>query len=180
MKTILVILLCTYTFFGCYADSKNGYTYGIPSDQLSTYLFFFVVPNLDFNQFCPPTEQIPILEPGTYNRYMAAGDSFIFDNRARFTQTAPAGETRIFTFTIQESPGQNIKLTSPACGDSSFEAPSKGDSGLSSQLETIYIGLRTPPFPAKRTFFFTKLTSISGSGNISITTPTSADPENAH
>lgn len=90
-----------------------------------------MVPNLDFNQFCPPTEQIPILEPGTYNRYMAAGDSFIFDNRARFTQTVPAGETRIFTFTIQESPGQNIKLISPYCGNCPDNNSAENDSNLS-------------------------------------------------
>lgn len=60
---------------------------------------------------------------------MAEGDTYIFDNRARFTQTSTAGGTRVFTFSIQESPGQDIKLTSPACGDSSFEVNAKGDSG---------------------------------------------------
>ncbi|XDD53927.1 LIC_10705 family lipoprotein [Leptospira sp. WS4.C2] len=179
MKTISFILLSTLSLFGCFRNSDPR-TAGIPSDQLAPFLLFFVVPNLDFNQYCPATDQIPILEPGTYNRYMAAGDTYIFDNRARFTQTAPAGETRFFTFTIQESPSQNIKLTSPACGNSTFEAPAYGDSGLSGQLENVYIELQTPPFPARRRFFFAKLTLISGSGNISITTPTAADPENAH
>ena len=175
MKTISFILLSTLSLFGCFRNSDPR-TAGIPSDQLAPFLLFFVVPNLDFNQYCPATDQIPILEPGTYNRYMAAGDTYIFDNRARFTQTAPAGENKFFTFIIQEGPGQNIKLTSPACGNSSYESPSYDDSGLSGQLETVFVSLRTPPFPVLRSRFFVKLTSVLGSGNITITTPTAADP----
>ncbi|PJZ47200.1 LIC_10705 family lipoprotein [Leptospira brenneri] len=179
MKITYFLLICTFSLFGCIRNSDPR-TYGIPNDAMAQILLFFVVPNLDFNQYCPPTDQIPILEPGTYNRYMAEGDTYIFDNRARFTQTAPVGESRFFTFTIQENPGQNIKLTSPACGNSSFEAQAKGDSGLNGQLETVYIDLLTPPFPSRRAWFFVKLTAISGVGSVSITTPTAADPKNAH
>ncbi|PJZ57413.1 LIC_10705 family lipoprotein [Leptospira barantonii] len=140
------------------------------------YSLFFIVPDLDFNQFCPPTNQIPILEPGTHTRFMQAGDTFLFDNRARFQQSAPAGERRFFTFTIQENPGQNIKLTTPACGNNPRDYDAHNDSGLAGQLESVYIDLLTPPLPQKRTGFFTKLINISGSGTITFTTPSAPDP----
>ncbi|RHX78687.1 LIC_10705 family lipoprotein [Leptospira yasudae] len=140
------------------------------------YSLFFIVPDLDFNQFCPPTDQIPILEPGTHTRFMQAGDTYIFDNRARFQQSAIAGEERIFTFVIQENIGQEIKLTTPECGTDPFEYRAADDSGLSGQAEVVYIRLRTPPLPIKRSNFFAKLTAISGSGTISFTTPTTPDP----
>ncbi|EKR55075.1 hypothetical protein LEP1GSC105_3871 [Leptospira interrogans str. UI 12758] len=113
------------------------------------YSVFFILPNLDFNQYCPPTEEIPILEPGTYTRYMSEGDTYIFDNRARFQQSAPSGERRYFTFTIQENPGQ---------------------------FETLSIALLTPPLPVKRFRFFTKLKAVTGSGIITFTTPSAPDP----
>lgn len=83
------------------------------------YSLFFIVPDLDFNQFCPPTDQIPILEPGTYSRFMQVGDTYLFDNRARLNGISKNGFFEYFTFSIQENAGQNIKLTTPECGNSS-------------------------------------------------------------
>ncbi|EMK23355.1 hypothetical protein LEP1GSC008_0620 [Leptospira kirschneri serovar Bulgarica str. Nikolaevo] len=140
------------------------------------YSIFFILPNLDLNQYCPPTEEIPILEPGTYTRYMSEGDTYIFDNRARFQQSAPSDERRYFTFTIQENPGQEMKLTTPECGNSSDEFKADDDSGLPGQFETLSIALLTPPLPVKRFRFFTKLKAVTGSGIITFTTPSAPDP----
>lgn len=141
------------------------------------YSLFFIVPDLDFNQFCPPTDQIPILEPGTYSRFMQVGDTYIFDNRARLnTSGAYTGSSRFFTFNIQEAPAQEIRLVSPFCGTSSSDYPAHNDSGISGQLENLYIDLEVPPFSQKRSGFFTKIKVISGSGTITITTPSAPDP----
>ncbi|TGM58932.1 hypothetical protein EHQ97_06150 [Leptospira adleri] len=160
-------------------DFDRGTTAGLDNNFLLTYSLFFIVPDLDFNQFCPPTNQIPILEPGTYTRFMKAGDTFIFDNRARLNAGTPntgTGNSEYFTFTIQENPGQNIILTSPECGNSPLEFKSKQDSGLTGQLENIYVELTIPPLPARRSSFFTKLTATTGSGTITFTTPFTKDP----
>ncbi|XDD53923.1 LIC_10705 family lipoprotein [Leptospira sp. WS4.C2] len=175
MKTISFILLSTLSLFGCFRNSDPR-TAGIPNDQLAPFLLFFVVPNLDFNQYCPATDQIPILEPGTYNRYMAAGDTYIFDNRARLNAKQTWTSAEYFTFSIQENPGQEVKLTSPWCGNSSSSYPARNDSNLSGQLETVRIPLKVPPLPVQRYGFFTTLTIVSGSGTISFTTPSVQDP----
>ncbi|OMI16048.1 hypothetical protein BUQ74_17565, partial [Leptospira weilii serovar Heyan] len=142
--------------------------------------FFFILPNLDLDQFCPPTDQIPILEPGTYTRFMEEGDTYLFDNRARLNAAIPnnggRGASEYFTFTIQEAAGQNIKLTSPYCGNSSEEYKADDDSGLSGKLEILDLNLKIPPLPQRRLGFFTKLTATSGFGTISFTTPTAQDP----
>ncbi len=183
LRKMMILTFACWLAFHCngeFENSNKGTTNGLDNNFLLTYSLFFVVPNLDFNQFCPPTDQIPILEPGTHTRFMKAGDTFIFDNRARFQQSAPAGERRYFTFVIQENPGQEIKLKTPSCGNSQTEYGAYNDSGQPGQMETVYIDLMTPPLPQKRTGFFTKLTAISGSGTISFTTPTAPDPINAH
>ncbi|EMJ63384.1 MULTISPECIES: LIC_10705 family lipoprotein [Leptospira] len=174
---LTILFVCFNLHCGNLERTSNGDYY---NEFIREYAFFFILPDLDLNQFCPPTDQIPILEPGTYTRFMAEGDTYLFDNRARFQQSAPAGEERLFTFVIQENPGQEVKLTTPECGNDSFEYRASGDSNLSGQIETIYVRLRTPPFPVKRSNFFTKLKVISKSGTIIFTTPTSPDPKNAH
>ncbi|RHX91384.1 hypothetical protein DLM76_16770 [Leptospira yasudae] len=140
------------------------------------YSLFFIVPDLDFNQFCPPTDQIPILEPGTHTRFMQAGDTYIFDNRARLNAFNPGSLFEYFTFIFQENPGQEVQLVSLECGASSFEYQARQDTGLPNQLENVYIGLKTPPFGANRSRFFTKFKGISGSGTITFTTPSAQDP----
>nr|WP_281492603.1 LIC_10705 family lipoprotein [Leptospira kmetyi] len=141
------------------------------------YSLFFIVPDLDFNQFCPPTDQIPILEPGTYSRFMQVGDTYLFDNRARLNALQDTyGSSKFFTFTIQESTGQEIRLVSPYCRDNPNEYSADDDSGMSGQLETVSIDLTVPPLPQKRLGFFTKLKALSGSGTITFTTPSAPDP----
>ncbi|WP_249262352.1 LIC_10705 family lipoprotein, partial [Leptospira alexanderi] len=157
--------------------TPNGDYY---NEFIREYAFFFILPNLDLNQFCPPTDQIPILEPGTYTRYMAEGDTYIFDNRARLNAAIPnnggRGASEYFTFRIQEAVGQNIKLTSPYCGNSSEEYKADDDSGLSGKLEILDLNLKIPPLPQRRLGFFTKLTATNGFGTISFTTPIAQDP----
>lgn len=112
---------------------------------------------------------------------MQAGDTYIFDNRARLnTSGAYTGSSRFFTFNIQEAPAQEIRLVNPFCGTSSSDYPAHNDSGISGQLENLYIDLEVPPFSQKRSGFFTKIKVISGSGTITITTPATPDPPNAH
>ncbi|RHX89139.1 LIC_10705 family lipoprotein [Leptospira stimsonii] len=178
----LLGLICLFTAHcnGEFENSNKGTTNGLDNNFLLTYSFFFVVPNLDFNQFCPPTEQIPILEPGTHTRFMQAGDTFIFDNRARLNAggnpNVARGFSAFFSFAIQESPGQEIKLVSPVCGTSANEYGAYDDSGLSGQLENVYIDLKIPPLAQNRNGFFTKIKAISGSGTFTITTPLAQDP----
>ncbi|AAS69327.1 LIC_10705 family lipoprotein [Leptospira interrogans] len=175
LKKILYLILISY--LNLYCDYLQGTsTSDYHNEFMLEYSVFFILPNLDFNQYCPPTEEIPILEPGTYTRYMSEGDTYIFDNRARFQQSAPSGERRYFTFTIQENPGQEMKLTTPECGNSSDEFKADDDSGLPGQFETLSIALLTPPLPVKRFRFFTKLKAVTGSGIITFTTPSAPDP----
>ncbi|WP_078127577.1 LIC_10705 family lipoprotein [Leptospira alexanderi] len=179
LKQIFLTILLVCFNLRCSSSERtpNGDYY---NEFIREYAFFFILPNLDLNQFCPPTDQIPILEPGTYTRFMAEGDTYLFDNRARFQQSAPAGEERLFTFVIQENPGQEVKLTTPKCGTSPIEFKADDDSGLPGQLENVFISLQTPPLPPQRSDFFIKLTTIFGKGTITFTTPTSPDPKNAH
>ncbi|EKR62107.1 hypothetical protein LEP1GSC036_1878 [Leptospira weilii str. 2006001853] len=174
-----ILLLSAIAYLNC-NDPQTRSTGDYRNEFIREYAFFFILPNLDLNQFCPPTDQIPILEPGTYTRFMEEGDTYLFDNRARFQQSAPAGEERLFTFVIQENPGQEVKLTTPKCGTSPIEFKADDDSGLPGQLENVFISLQTPPLPPQRSDFFIKLTTIFGKGTITFTTPTSPDPKNAH
>ncbi|TGM98118.1 LIC_10705 family lipoprotein [Leptospira yasudae] len=180
MKKLLFILVLLWFQVGCilleHDDSKKGKTNGIDNEQFAAYTLFFVVPDLDFNQFCPPTDQIPVLEPGTHTRFMQAGDTYIFDNRARLQPTSAAGERRYFTLSIQENLSQEIRLVTPECGNSPDEFKADDDSGLTGQLETLSIALLTPPLPQKRSRFFTKLKALSGSGTVTFTTPSLPDP----
>ncbi|TGM98119.1 hypothetical protein EHR10_11675 [Leptospira yasudae] len=187
MIMLMKALLLSFFFLASWScdnlkepDPHQGTTNGIDNNFLLTYGFFFVLPDLDFNQYCPPTDQIPILEPGTHTRFMQAGDTYIFDNRARLNGTYTGFSSEFFTFTIQEAPGQEIRLVSPLCGLSPDDYRATGDSGASGQLENIYISLKIPPFPKTRSGFFTKIKAISGSGTITFTTPASQDPPNAH
>ncbi|WP_025182979.1 LIC_10705 family lipoprotein, partial [Leptospira interrogans] len=124
-----------------------------------------------------PTEEIPILEPGTYTRYMSEGDTYIFDNRARLNTPYQGHASEYFTFIIQENAEQEIKLISPVCGTSPDFYSAKGDSGTFGHLETLYISLRIPESkPQNRYGYFTKLKAVSGSGTITFTTPTVQDP----
>ncbi|EMY78649.1 hypothetical protein LEP1GSC060_3956 [Leptospira weilii serovar Ranarum str. ICFT] len=179
LKQIFLTILAVSLNLYCSSSERtsNGDYY---NEFIREYAFFFILPNLDLNQFCPPTEQIPILEPGTYTRFMGEGDTYIFDNRARFQQSAPAGEQRIFTFRIQENPGQEIKLTTPKCGTSSAEFKADDDSALPGQVENVFISLQTPPFPPQRSDFFIKLTARYGEGTVIFTTPSAPDPKDAH
>ncbi|MCG6195330.1 LIC_10705 family lipoprotein [Leptospira sp. FAT2] len=184
LKRIFILIIACMLSAHCdnlkQEDFDRGTTAGIDNNFLLTYGFFFIAPNLDFNQFCPPTDQIPILEPGTYTRFMQAGDTFIFDNRARLNAggnpNVASGASEYFTFIIQESAGQNVKLASPYCGNSPEEYKADDDSGLSGQLETLDLRLKIPPLPQRRLGFFSKITAMSGSGNITFTTPTAQDP----
>lgn len=180
LKRIFILIIACMLSAHCdnlkQEDFDRGTTAGIDNNFLLTYGFFFIAPNLDFNQFCPPTDQIPILEPGTYTRFMQAGDTYIFDNRARLNAVYIGRPAEYFTFTIQESSGQNMKLTSPYCGNSPEEYKADDDSGLSGQLEVLDLRLTIPPLPQKRLGFFSKITAMSGSGNITFTTPTAQDP----
>ncbi|WP_429945285.1 LIC_10705 family lipoprotein [Leptospira yasudae] len=180
LKKALVLSIAILAIWNCenlkQPDFDRGTTAGIDNNFLLTYGFFFIVPNLDFNQFCPPTDQIPILEPGTHTRFMQAGDTYIFDNRARLQPTSAAGERRYFTLSIQENLSQEIRLVTPECGNSPDEFKADDDSGLTGQLETLSIALLTPPLPQKRSRFFTKLKALSGSGTVTFTTPSLPDP----
>ncbi|WP_176082403.1 LIC_10705 family lipoprotein [Leptospira alexanderi] len=175
LKQIFLTILFVCFNLRCSSSERtpNGDYY---NEFIREYAIFFILPNLDLNQFCPPTDQIPILEPGTYTRYMAEGDTYLFDNRARLNGIYTGGSYEYFTFRIQENPGQEIKLTSPECGNSSYEYRAKQDSGQSGKLENIYIGLAVPPLSVKRSNFFTKFTAIFGSGTITFTTPFAQDP----
>ncbi|AAN50675.1 LIC_10705 family lipoprotein [Leptospira interrogans] len=179
LKKILYLILISYLNLNC-DYSQGTSTSDYHNEFMLEYSIFFILPNLDLNQYCPPTEEIPILEPGTYTRYMSEGDTYIFDNRARFQQSAPAGEERIFTFIIQENPGQEVRLTTPKCGTSSIEFKADNDSGLPGQLENVFISLQTPPLSPQRSDFFIKLTTIFGQGNVTFTTPASPDFKDAH
>ncbi|WP_025180019.1 LIC_10705 family lipoprotein [Leptospira interrogans] len=180
LKKILCLILISY--LNLYCDYSQGTsTSDYYNEFMLEYSIFFILPNLDLNQYCPPTEEIPILEPGTYTRYMSEGDTYIFDNRARLNaRTSTFGLSRYFTFIIQENPEQDIKLTTPECGTSPYEFRSNQDSGQLGQLENIYIELSVPPLPVKRSSFFTKLKAVSGSGTVTFTTPNVPDPPEAH
>ncbi|EKO51792.1 hypothetical protein LEP1GSC127_1439 [Leptospira kirschneri str. 200801925] len=177
MKKILCLVFISYFSFDCSLtrESSHGNFY---NEFMLEYSIFFILPNLDLNQYCPPTEEIPILEPGTYTRYMSEGDTYIFDNRARLNGVPGTSDSeRGFNFTFQESVNQQVKLTSPVCGNDPLESRSYNDSGLSGQIESVYIFLRIPPYSdTKRSLFFTKLTAVSGSGTITFTTPSIANP----
>ncbi|EMF84351.1 hypothetical protein LEP1GSC188_3257 [Leptospira weilii serovar Topaz str. LT2116] len=175
LKQILLLSIITWLGLNC-NDPQTKSTGDYRNEFIREYAFFFILPNLDLDQFCPPTDQIPILEPGTYTRFMAEGDTYLFDNRARLNGIYTGGSYEYFTFRIQESVGQDIKLTSPYCGNSSEEYKADDDSGLSGQLEVLDLNLKVPPLPQRRLGFFTKLTATSGSGMISFTTPTAQDP----
>ncbi|TGK20476.1 LIC_10705 family lipoprotein [Leptospira stimsonii] len=180
MKRILGLLglICLFTVHcnGEFENSNKGTTNGLDNNFLLTYSLFFVVPNLDYNQFCPPTDQIPILEPGTYARFMKAGDTFIFDNRARLNAYNPGSLFEYFTFSFQENPGQEIQLVTPDCGLSAFEYRARQDSNFPGQLENVYIGLKTPPLGQTRSRFFIKFKVTAGSGTFTFTTPAAQDP----
>ncbi|EMO41227.1 LIC_10705 family lipoprotein [Leptospira noguchii] len=180
MKKILCLIFVSYFSFDCSLtrESSHGNFY---NEFMLEYSIFFILPNLDLNQYCPPTEEIPILEPGTYTRYMSEGDTYIFDNRARLnTLNSYSGSSELFTFSFRESPSQNIKLVSPHCGQSPNDYPSSTDTGSSGQLETVYIGLKVPPLEPNRYGYFTKLKAVSGSGTVTFTTPNVPDPPEAH
>ncbi|EMJ63468.1 hypothetical protein LEP1GSC051_2661 [Leptospira sp. P2653] len=175
LKQILLLSIITWLGLNC-NDPQTKSTGDYRNEFIREYAFFFILPDLDLNQFCPPTDQIPILEPGTYTRFMAEGDTYLFDNRARLNGIYTGGSYEYFTFRIQENPGQEVKLTTPECGTSSYEYRAKQDSGQSGKLENIYIGLAVPPLSVKRSNFFTKFTAIFGSGTITFTTPFAQDP----
>lgn len=177
LKRILYLVLISYLNLNC-DYSQGTSTSDYHNEFMLEYSIFFILPNLDLNQYCPPTEEIPILEPGTYTRYMSEGDTYIFDNRARLNGVPGTSDSeRGFNFTFQESVNQQVKLTSPVCGNDPLESRSYNDSGLSGQIESVYIFLRIPPYSdTKRSLFFTKLTAVSGSGTITFTTPSIANP----
>ncbi|MCG9874602.1 MAG: LIC_10705 family lipoprotein [Leptospiraceae bacterium] len=141
----------------------------------SALLFLVILPSPDFNRFCPPTEQIPVLEPGIHNIYLEEGQSYLFDNRARLDMANITDSlAKEFSFSYQENLGQNVTLRSESCTHEGG-TPGIGDSGLSGQIENIIIGLRNP-IQKNRFKFFAKLTSSSGSGSVQITTPTTFNP----
>ncbi|WP_078130575.1 LIC_10705 family lipoprotein [Leptospira alexanderi] len=180
LKQIFLTILLVCFNLRC-SNSKRTPNGDYYNEFIREYAIFFILPDLDLNQFCPPTDQIPILEPGTYTRFMEEGDTYLFDNRARLNaRISNFGSSRYFTFIIQENPEQEIKLTTPECGTSPYEFRSKQDSGQFGKLENMYIELSVPPLPAKRSSFFTKLKAISGSGTITFTTPAEPDPKDAH
>jgi hypothetical protein len=141
--------------------------------------WLFIFPTLDFNQYCPPTDQIPILEPGNHSIFLSEGQSYFFDNRARlegFTSSSDFS-TKEFTFIFQENPGQDVKLESPYCGQNERTIPSDNDSGLKGQLESVNTSLANP-FRSGRRANFAKLTSTIGSGTILLTSPSIPNPPN--
>jgi hypothetical protein len=141
----------------------------------SAILFLFILPISDFNRFCPPTEQIPILEPGIHNIYLEEGQGYIFDNRARLEMvTTTDARSKRFSFQFQENPNQDVMLRSEWCTHQGG-TPGAGDSGLIGQFETLTLTLSSP-INDDRFTFFSKITSITGSGNIQITTPTTFKP----
>ncbi|AAN50674.1 MULTISPECIES: LIC_10705 family lipoprotein [Leptospira] len=176
LKKILCLILISYLNLNC-DYSQGTSTSDYHNEFMLEYSIFFILPNLDLNQYCPPTEEIPILEPGTYTRYMSEGDTYIFDNRARLNTPYQGHASEYFTFIIQENAEQEIKLISPVCGTSPDFYSAKGDSGTFGHLETLYISLRIPESkPQNRYGYFTKLKAVSGSGTITFTTPTVQDP----
>ncbi|MCG9874601.1 MAG: LIC_10705 family lipoprotein [Leptospiraceae bacterium] len=139
----------------------------------------FIFPTLDFNQFCPPTDQIPILEPGNHSIFLSEGQSYFFDNRARldgFTSISD-GDSKEFTFIFQENPGQDVTLETPRCGQNENAISSRNNSGLKGQLESVKISLANP-FRSGRSRNFVRITSTIGSGTILLTSPSKPNPSN--
>lgn len=145
------------------------------SEAAAFWLFIF--PTLDFNQYCPPTDQIPILEPGTHSIFLSEGQSYLFDNRARLNGFTSSSDHsgKLFTFSFQENVNQNVKLESPNCGQDPTVQSSTNDSGKKGNFETVKIQL-TNPFETTRRGNYVKLTSTIGSGKVVISTPTNPDP----
>ncbi|NCS94445.1 MAG: hypothetical protein GW761_11650 [Leptospira sp.] len=139
----------------------------------------FIFPTLDFNQYCPPTDQIPILEPGNHNIFLSEGQSYFFDNKARFDAFSSISDKSFheFTFIFQENTAQDVRLVVPNCGQSSGSRPSSNDSGKPGQLETVQNDLDNP-FRSGRRGAFIELTSIRGFGSIILTSPSKPNPPN--
>jgi len=184
MKTVKIkhiIFLKLFTLFIIFLQSNCEPQGGKSLEEKITdptqieFLIFarFYLPQPDA---CPPPDQIPILEPGIHNINLEEGQSYIFDNRARLDMVDNTDAlSKQFTFKFQENPGQDVKLTSLIC-ITQGEFNGNGDSGLDGQLESITIGLSSPKKTSNRSSFFTRLTSIKGSGNILLTTPTTFNP----
>ncbi|NCN10164.1 MAG: hypothetical protein GW938_10005 [Leptospira sp.] len=178
MKTVKIkhiIFLKLFTLFIIFLQSNCEPQGGKSLEEKITdptqieFLIFarFYLPQPDA---CPPPDQIPILEPGIHNINLEEGQSYIFDNRARLDMiNITDALTKRFIFKFQENNGQDVSLTRLTC-IAGGELDGSGDSGLSSQIESITLVLSSPS-NASRYLFYVKLLSINGSGNIQLTTP---------
>jgi hypothetical protein len=176
---IIISILFLCLILNCTPQGKTLEEKITDPRRIESLAFSLMLRAIDFNQFCPPTDQIPILEPGNHNVYLDEGQSYLFDNRARFDSftSGSDGRDERFTFIFQENPGQDVRLESPYCGQSVSTIPSRNDSGLKGQLETVQIELKNP-FEPGRSGYFVRLTSIISSGTILLTTPITRDPRN--
>lgn len=175
----IVCILLSHLTLHCAPPQKTLEEKLTNPTQIEFLVFSLVLQTLDFNQFCPPTDQIPILEPGNHSIFLSEGQSYFFDNRARlegFTSITDRSD-KDFTITFQENPGQDVKLESPYCGQNERTIPSENDSGLKGQLESVTIQLSNP-FDPGRVGIFVRFTSITGSGTIIFTTPSIPNPPN--
>ena len=172
----IVCILLLYLTLHCAPPQKTLEEKLTQGGSEAAAFWLFIFPTLDFNQFCPPTDQIPILEPGNHSIFLSEGQSYFFDNRARLEGFTSSSDLFIkdFTFIFQENPGQDVSLVVPFCGQSSESRPSSNDSGKTGQLESVKISLANP-FEPGRSSNFIRLTSTIGSGTILLTTPSNSN-----
>ena len=172
-------LILTFQILHCAPPQKSLEEKLTQGGVEAAAFWVFIFPTLDFNQYCPPTDQIPILEPGNHNIFLSEGQSYFFDNKARFDAFSSISDKSFheFTFIFQENTAQDVRLVVPNCGQSSGSRPSSNDSGKPGQLETVQNDLDNPLRSVRRGAFI-ELTSIRGFGSIILTSPSKPNPPN--
>lgn len=63
----IVCLILLHLFINCNPSQESWNEKLSQPGAESALLFLVILPIPDFNRFCPPTEQFPILEPGVHS-----------------------------------------------------------------------------------------------------------------
>ena len=92
------------------------------------------------NGNCPPTSEIPLLEPGTHTVTLQPGEKYWFD----ITSRKPAQydgyiHSAWYIVQVTEAVGQDVKLVSENCRGNTNSSSSLMDSGTTGAMENLYM-----------------------------------------